>query len=166
MCKNCKPEWLKAIEANRQSLHFKKGEALFHEGDPVTGMYFIYSGVVKVHKKWSDDKELILRFAKKGAIVGHRGLGNDTIYPITATALTATDICFVDLDFFAVVALQVEFAEAKFIAADAGGCCALVTEFAEGVGERFLLRADHADAGVVEIISRHRVLDTSGGGAA
>jgi len=100
MCKNCQPEWLKAIEVNRQCLHFKKGEALFHEGDPVTGMYFIYSGVVKVHKKWSDDKELILRFAKKGAIVGHRGLGNDTIYPITATALTATDICFVDLDFF------------------------------------------------------------------
>jgi CRP/FNR family transcriptional regulator len=100
MCKNCKPEWHKAIEVNRQSLHFKKGEVLFSEGDTVRGMYFIYSGIVKVHKKWSDDKELILRFAKKGAIVGHRGLGNDTIYPVTATALTATDICFVDLDFF------------------------------------------------------------------
>ena len=100
MCKNSKPEWLKAIDVNRQSLHFKKGETLFQEGDPVTGMYFIYSGVVKVHKKWSDDKELILRFAKNGAIVGHRGLGNDIIYPVTATALTAAEICFVDLEFF------------------------------------------------------------------
>jgi CRP/FNR family transcriptional regulator len=100
MCRNCKPEWLKAIDVNRKMLHFKKGEVLFKEGDDVNGMYFIYSGLVKVHKKWSDNKELILRFAKRGAIAGHRGLGSDIIYPVSATALAATDVCFVDLDFF------------------------------------------------------------------
>lgn len=100
MCRSCKPEWLTAIDLNRQLLHFKKGELLFKEGEPVNGMYFIYTGLVKVHKKWSDDKELILRFAKNGAIAGHRGLGKDTIYPVSATALAATDVCFVDLDFF------------------------------------------------------------------
>lgn len=100
MCKGCGPEWLKAIDINRRVFHYNKGETLFREGDTVNGMYFIYSGLVKVHKKWSEDKELILRFAKEGAIVGHRGLGGDTIYPVSATALTATDVCFVDLDFF------------------------------------------------------------------
>ena len=100
MCKSCRPEWLKAIDANRKLLHYKKGESIFREGDTVNGMYFIFSGLVKVHKKWSDNKELILRFAKEGAIVGHRGLGGDPIYPVSATALAASDICFVDLDFF------------------------------------------------------------------
>ena len=100
MCRGCQPEWLRAIDINRKVIHFKKGETLFQEGEMVRGMYFIYSGLVKVHKKWSDDKELILRFAKQGAIVGHRGLGSDTIYPVSATVLTNTDICFVDLDFF------------------------------------------------------------------
>lgn len=100
MCKRCKREWLKAIDVNRKLIHYKKGESIFHEGDTVNGMYFIFSGLVKVHKKWSDNKELILRFAKDGAIVGHRGLGGDTIYPVSATALAASDICFVDLDFF------------------------------------------------------------------
>lgn len=100
MCCGCLPEWLKAIDANRQMFRIKKGELLFSEGDPVTGMYFISSGVVKVHKRWGDDKELILRFAKDGAIVGHRGLGSDIIYPVSATAISATDVCFVDLDFF------------------------------------------------------------------
>jgi CRP/FNR family transcriptional regulator len=100
MCKGCKPEWLKAIDINRKILHYNKGEILFHEGDTVNGMYFIYSGLVKVHKKWSDNKELILRFAKDGAIVGHRGLGGDTVYPVSATALAASDVCFVDLEFF------------------------------------------------------------------
>ena len=100
MCKSCKPEWLKAIDVNRKLIHYNKGESIFHEGDTVNGMYFIFSGLVKVHKKWSDSKELILRFAKDGAIVGHRGLGGDTIYPVSATALAPSDICFVDLDFF------------------------------------------------------------------
>jgi CRP/FNR family transcriptional regulator len=100
MCKSCKSEWLKAIDVNRKLIHYNKGESIFHEGDTVNGMYFIFSGLVKVHKKWSDNKELILRFAKEGAIVGHRGLGGDTIYPVSATALAASDICFVDLDFF------------------------------------------------------------------
>ena len=100
MCKSCKPEWHKAIDVNRKLIHYNKGESIFHEGDTVNGMYFIFSGLVKVHKKWSDNKELILRFAKEGAIVGHRGLGGDTIYPVSATALAPSDICFVDLDFF------------------------------------------------------------------
>jgi CRP/FNR family transcriptional regulator len=100
MCQGCQLEWLKAIDVNRKVIHFKKGENLFREGETVKGMYFIYSGLVKVHKKWRDDKELILRFAKQGAIVGHRGLGSDTIYPVSATVLTNTDICFVDLNFF------------------------------------------------------------------
>ena len=100
MCKSCKTEWLKAIDVNRKLIHYNKGEFIFHEGDTVNGMYFIFSGLVKVHKKWSDNKELILRFAKDGAIVGHRGLGGDTIYPVSATALAPSDICFVDLDFF------------------------------------------------------------------
>jgi len=100
MCKSCKSEWLKAIDVNRKLIHYNKGESIFHEGENVNGMYFIFSGLVKVHKKWSDNKELILRFAKDGAIVGHRGLGGDTIYPVSATALAASDICFVDLDFF------------------------------------------------------------------
>jgi CRP/FNR family transcriptional regulator len=100
LCRQCLSSWLPAIEANRKSFFYKKGEVLFHEGDGVKGMFFIETGVVKVHKKWGDDKELILRIAGNGDIVGHRGLGNDTIYPVSGTALEPTSVCFVDLKFF------------------------------------------------------------------
>lgn len=63
-------------------------------------MFFVYSGLVKVHKKWDDEKELIVRFAGRGDIVGHRGLGTDTVYPVSGTALAVTEVCFVDLEFF------------------------------------------------------------------
>ena len=100
LCRLCLKEWLPAIDANRKSFHFKKGEVIFSEGEEVKGMYFIYSGKVKVHKKWDNGKELIVRLAKDGDIVGHRGLGSDNIYPVSATSLVATEICFIDLDFF------------------------------------------------------------------
>lgn len=73
---------------------------LFKEGDEVTGIYFVYSGTVKVHKHWDNEKELIVRFAKEGDIVGHRGLGKDNLFPVSATAIEQTTICFIDIHFF------------------------------------------------------------------
>lgn len=63
-------------------------------------MYFINTGLVKVHKKWGEEKELILRIAGNADIVGHRGLGGDTTYPVSATALKPTEICYIELAFF------------------------------------------------------------------
>jgi CRP-like cAMP-binding protein len=100
MCRLCIKEWLPALDAQRKNFHFKKGELLFREGEEVKGMYFIFSGTVKVHKQWGKEKELIVRFARKGDIVGHRGLGGDTIYPVSGTALEPVTVCFIDLDFF------------------------------------------------------------------
>ncbi|WP_431215613.1 Crp/Fnr family transcriptional regulator [Puia sp. P3] len=88
------------MEAQRKNLHFKKGEVIFREGEEVQGIYFVYDGTVKVHKKWGKEKELIIRFAQKGDIFGHRGLGHDPHYPISATAITAIDVCYIGLDFF------------------------------------------------------------------
>ncbi|NCU03260.1 MAG: Crp/Fnr family transcriptional regulator [Chitinophagaceae bacterium] len=100
MCRQCQPDWLPALDTNRKSFHFKKGEQLFTEGEKVTGMYFINKGLVKVHKRWGNDKELILRIAKDGDIVGHRGLGDDEFYPVSGTAMEPTDVCYIDLSFF------------------------------------------------------------------
>jgi CRP-like cAMP-binding protein len=101
LCRNCIKEWIPAIAANKKNMHIKKGQAIFNEGDPVRGIYFVYEGNVKVHKKWGSEKELIIRFAKKGAIFGHRGLGTHSAhYPVSATALVPTTVCFIDMEFF------------------------------------------------------------------
>ncbi len=98
--KSCLKEWLPALNAHIKTFQVKKGEKVISEGDRVNGIYFVYDGVFKVHKKWGD-KELIVRFADKGAIIGHRGLGTKIgIYPISATALETSVFCFMDLDFF------------------------------------------------------------------
>ena len=100
LCQRSLPEWIPAVEARRKTFHFKKGELIFEEGQIVKGIYFVYSGTVKVHKKWGSEKELIIRFARKGSIFGHRGLGMDHHYPISATAMEPVTACYIDLEFF------------------------------------------------------------------
>jgi CRP-like cAMP-binding protein len=99
LCRFCINDWLPAIAAGKQNFELKKGQHLFKEGDPVKGIYFIYSGTVKVHKRWGTEKELILRFAKAGDVVGQLGLGDDTFYPVSATATGPCIVCFVGMDF-------------------------------------------------------------------
>ncbi|WP_295801079.1 Crp/Fnr family transcriptional regulator [Mucilaginibacter sp.] len=100
LCSNTVPEWRETINLHKQNLKFKKGEVIFSEGQPVTGIYFVYSGTAKVHKKWGDDKELIIRFAADGSILGHRGLGSKMVYGVSATAVVPLVVCFVDIKFF------------------------------------------------------------------
>lgn len=98
-CTLCLRDWLPAIDTQRKTIHYKKGEIIFKEGEPVAGVYFVYKGIVKVHKQWGD-KELIIRFANQGQIFGHRGLGHNNIYPVSGTAIEPTEACFIDIDFF------------------------------------------------------------------
>ncbi|HTL08455.1 MAG TPA: Crp/Fnr family transcriptional regulator [Chitinophagaceae bacterium] len=93
-------EWLPAVEAQRKTIAVKKNTVIFTEGQPVEGIYFVNEGKVKVHKKWGQDKELILRIAGKGAILGHRGLGKSMRYPVSGTALETSSLCFISMDFF------------------------------------------------------------------
>jgi CRP/FNR family transcriptional regulator len=78
---------------------FKKGKSIFIEGEMVEGIFFIYEGWVKIHKQWTHPKEMIIRFAKSGDIIGHRGIGGDKTYPVSATALEDVSVCFVSADF-------------------------------------------------------------------
>jgi CRP/FNR family transcriptional regulator len=100
LCTTCLSDWKSAVETNKQNYLVKKGQQIFKEGDPVTGIYFVYEGYVKVHKKWDNEKEMITRFARKGDILGHLGLEGNNIYPVSATALVKTTVCYLPMDFF------------------------------------------------------------------
>lgn len=96
LCKHCIPEWREIIAVKKQTLAFKKGENIFSEGEKVKGMYFIYSGSAKVHQYWDAQKELIVRFATTGDVLGLRGFSGTAVYPVSATALEDTLACFID----------------------------------------------------------------------
>ena len=69
------------------------------EGTPAHGLFFAYKGKVKVAKTGVNDREQIVRFAKDGEIIGHRGgFGSSKYYSISAQALENTTLCYFSKD--------------------------------------------------------------------
>lgn len=100
MCRLCIKDWSTAISSHKKNFTVKKGDLIFSEGEAMNGVYFVFTGLVKVHKQWGEKKELIVRFAKDGDIVGHRGLGKENYFPVSATAIENSTLCYIDLEFF------------------------------------------------------------------
>ena len=90
---HCSPVWLNTLSQAKYQFTQKKGQYIFIEGNPVFGIYFIKAGKVKVTSIGHRNKEQIVRLAKDGHILGHRGLGDD-FYPVSAVAMGDTTLCF------------------------------------------------------------------------
>jgi CRP/FNR family transcriptional regulator, polysaccharide utilization system transcription regulator len=84
---------LEKLSENKSHIFFKKGQIIFYEGNHPQGLYCIYSGKVKVHKLGPDGKDRILRFAKKGNVIGYRALLSNDKYHASATAIEDSVIC-------------------------------------------------------------------------
>lgn len=99
LCRSCSPEWSEQIAANREVFHYPKGQTIFSEGKELGGLYFIYSGAVKVHQSWGPENEFLVRFAVSGDVLGHRAQGSSAASPVSATALEPTTVCYIANDF-------------------------------------------------------------------
>ena len=84
----CGPEILKIVDFHETLKHFKSGDNIFTAGQKVEGLYFIKSGKVKVTREAEKGQERIVRLARDGMILGHRGFDGNWHYPVSAVALT------------------------------------------------------------------------------
>lgn len=83
----------------KHTVRCKKSQQFIMEGTPAHGLFFAYKGKVKVVKTGVDDREQIVRFAKDGEIIGHRGgFGSSKYYSISAQALEDTTLCYFSQD--------------------------------------------------------------------
>ena len=88
------------VVENRFVIECKKSQSFIMEGAPVQGIYFVYSGKAKVTRTGSNGKEQVIRLAADGDIIGHRGYNRGTVYPIAATALENTTLCYFHHKYF------------------------------------------------------------------
>ena len=82
----------------KKTLKCKKGQQFIMEGAPVNGLFFILKGTVKVFRTGINGREQIVRFAKEGEIIGHRGFGTEEYYSIGAIALKEAILCYFSKD--------------------------------------------------------------------
>ena len=95
--KNCSPVWHDELNLNKSCVRYRKNQVVFNEGELVQGIYFIQKGKVKIYKETSYRGQIV-RFAEDGDILGHRGIGGDNKYPISASTLEDSLICFISQD--------------------------------------------------------------------
>ncbi len=92
--KNISSEMVSTFASQRKEIQCKKGQQFIMEGASVTGLFFVLKGKVKVLRTGLHGKEQIVRFAKEGEIIGHRGFGTEESYPISAIALEDCTLCY------------------------------------------------------------------------
>ncbi len=102
--KICSKEWLEFIDSRKKELEVEKGNAIFKAGDETKGLFIIESGKIKVTYKQYDGSERLIRLAKKGDVLGHRGFGGSWKYPISAYALESSKLSFIPVKTFNTIA--------------------------------------------------------------
>jgi len=98
--KYCSDEWKPIITFNKITTDYPAGATIFSEGDPVTGIYEIYSGKIKIVSTYGKGKERLISFAKREQILGYHGLGGNMIYPVSAIALEESQVTLIPIDIF------------------------------------------------------------------
>ena len=88
-------EELKSIGKRKTTLHIQKGEVIFSEGTSLRGVYCLRNGKCKLTKLAPNGKEQIVRFIRKGELVGHRSVISNSVAHLTVTALEEMDVCFI-----------------------------------------------------------------------
>ena len=94
MKKNLASKIVLDFSYEKTDINCKKGQQFIMEGAPVNGLFFILKGKVKVFRTGINGREQIVRFAKEGEIIGHRGFGTEEYYSISAIALENTTLCY------------------------------------------------------------------------
>ncbi len=74
---------------------YGKGEVLFTEGDPCTGLFVIESGQVRIFKSWPNGREQILAVEGPDSSIAELPLFDGGNYPASAAALNDARIFFI-----------------------------------------------------------------------
>jgi len=90
-----------------QDKQYKRGEAVFWEGDPGIGFYVVVDGKVKVYKTSSEGKEQILHIYGPGHPIGEVPVFSGHRFPANAMALEKSRMLFFPRqDFVDLISLQ------------------------------------------------------------
>ncbi|MGA3056778.1 MAG: Crp/Fnr family transcriptional regulator [Candidatus Limnocylindrales bacterium] len=98
------PETLQAIARTLRVRHFRRGEVLFHEGDPGDALFIVASGAIKVVVPSDEGEEAILATLRRGDFLGELALLDGAPRSASAIALEATDTLALPRDQFRALA--------------------------------------------------------------
>lgn len=88
---------LSKVSDNKAEILYRKGETLIKQNSAASHIYFVKSGLVKVHVE-SENKSLILEIAGKSSMLGITSLNHSNRYNFSVTAIGNVEACEIDID--------------------------------------------------------------------
>lgn len=83
------------VQGAVRKANYQSREVLFREGDPVTRLFELRSGQVKLTTSLPDGREQILRLGVPGHLLGFESIDND-VYEYTAEAVSPVQTCAIN----------------------------------------------------------------------
>lgn len=96
----CKSKDFDHLNRLKISSEYKRGQTIFNEGTTPFGLYCVNDGKIKISKQSDDGRELIIRLAKSGDLIGYKALLSGQKYTASAIALDDCRVCFIPKDAF------------------------------------------------------------------
>ena len=91
---------VQTLDSTKACYVYKKGQVIFSEGIPPTGLFCIHTGKVKVYKTGREGREKIVRLAGDGDVIGYRALLTKEPSTVSAAALEESMVCCIPQDTF------------------------------------------------------------------
>lgn len=88
------------LNSAKNTIVYKKGTSIFHEGSYPRGLYCVNKGKIKVTQIGIDGKEQIVHLAKDADVMGYRAILSGDKYSCSATAMEDSSLCFIPKDVF------------------------------------------------------------------
>jgi len=82
------------------SVKFEKKSIIFYEGDSSKYLYYLVTGIVKLYKISSTDKEIILKYFQSNELIAEVANFEGIPYPASAEAYTDVELIKIDFDKF------------------------------------------------------------------
>lgn len=88
-------EELKKVSDTKTTQYFKKGDAIFTEGEKLNGVFCVRDGISKLSKLSSNGKDQIVKLATKGHLLGQRSVISNEPANLSAIAVNDMQVCFI-----------------------------------------------------------------------
>lgn len=79
---------------------YRHGTHIFMQGDPITNVYFIYEGKVKIYRTDMEGREQIVNVLKTGDMFPHQGFFRDDGYPAHAEVVEDSVLIYIPIQLF------------------------------------------------------------------
>lgn len=88
------------VQENSNVVTFNKKEIIFRQNTRTSHIMFIKSGMVKIFKEGRNGKYIILKVSLPGDFLGLLSIYGGDTHHYSASAIQASEICFVDINVF------------------------------------------------------------------